>query len=406
MSNQKGTERSNTNNSESDGELSNTEENDFTQNPPQISEISQSNWQDNMDEDDHSDTNLSPNDNGFYEIEELSSEESSQMNHSDAVESVKILYEFPDDSEKCEESQSIPQNQKRRKDAKNVHFQKKMKNDNSNNKRNKSKEKEKPKINGQPSTSENSKNDNGNSDYNDNESNKANNMDNGSSSETFDNNRLIAKPARRLSKGKDSKKPTQIETYDKTNAFKRVIVATSTSEGALADVEDNVDSQSNDDISDDHEKKAQEQIPNKRNANSTKLVEDQKGTRSSSQSVDIDKASASQNQTKTDNTTFRVVSQSNTSSQPAGGKDGEATTSSTTNQLKLRSDVGRRKKRKCFVCNKKLGLTAFTCRCGGLYCSQHRYDKEHDCNFDYKSMGAEEIRKNNPLIVAEKISKL
>merc|ERR1712012_1503986 len=33
---------------------------------------------------------------------------------------------------------------------------------------------------------------------------------------------------------------------------------------------------------------------------------------------------------------------------------------------------------------KKVGLTGFTCRCGGLFCSIHRYSDKHDCNFDYK----------------------
>merc|ERR1719237_837900 len=32
---------------------------------------------------------------------------------------------------------------------------------------------------------------------------------------------------------------------------------------------------------------------------------------------------------------------------------------------------------------KKLGLTGFTCRCGGLFCSIHRYSDKHQCDFDY-----------------------
>ncbi|CAL1266577.1 unnamed protein product [Larinioides sclopetarius] len=182
-------------------------------------------------------------------------------------------------------------------------------------------------------------------------------------------------------------------------------MVSSTSEGALADVEDNADSQSNDDISDENEKSAQEPISSNTNTISDNIAEDRESTSTSTQYVDTNNKSVSLNETKADSGTSRVVSESNTS-QPAGGKDGKASTSSAPNQLKANSDVERLKKRRCFVCNKKLGLTAFTCRCGGLYCPQHRYDKEHDCKFDYKSMGAEEIRKNNPQIVAEKISKL
>ncbi|UYV76459.1 ZFAND6 [Cordylochernes scorpioides] len=63
-------------------------------------------------------------------------------------------------------------------------------------------------------------------------------------------------------------------------------------------------------------------------------------------------------------------------------------------------------KNRCHVCRKKVGLTGFTCRCGGLFCSLHRYSNEHDCTFDYRNLGAEEIRKNNPLVIGEKVRKL
>ena len=48
----------------------------------------------------------------------------------------------------------------------------------------------------------------------------------------------------------------------------------------------------------------------------------------------------------------------------------------------------------------------FTCRCGGLFCSIHRYSDKHECNFDYKELGAEEIRKSNPVVVAKKVQKI
>jgi predicted nucleic acid binding AN1-type Zn finger protein len=35
-------------------------------------------------------------------------------------------------------------------------------------------------------------------------------------------------------------------------------------------------------------------------------------------------------------------------------------------------------------CKKKLGLTAFACRCKGYYCAVHRADDAHGCTFDYK----------------------
>lgn len=69
-------------------------------------------------------------------------------------------------------------------------------------------------------------------------------------------------------------------------------------------------------------------------------------------------------------------------------------------------ESGKKKKNRCFNCKKKVGLTGFTCRCGGLFCSIHRYSDKHECNFDYKEHGAEEIRKSNPVVVAKKVQKI
>lgn len=51
-------------------------------------------------------------------------------------------------------------------------------------------------------------------------------------------------------------------------------------------------------------------------------------------------------------------------------------------------------------------FTGFECRCGGLYCAVHRYSDKHDCPFDYRELGAQEIRRNNPVVVGEKIQKI
>ncbi|KAK7096284.1 AN1-type zinc finger protein 6-like isoform X2 [Littorina saxatilis] len=64
------------------------------------------------------------------------------------------------------------------------------------------------------------------------------------------------------------------------------------------------------------------------------------------------------------------------------------------------------KKNRCHTCRKKVGLTGFECRCGGLYCGIHRYSDKHQCSFDYKEHGMELIRKNNPIIVGTKVQKI
>merc|ERR1719431_2260267 len=67
---------------------------------------------------------------------------------------------------------------------------------------------------------------------------------------------------------------------------------------------------------------------------------------------------------------------------------------------------GKKKKNRCASCKKKLGLTGFTCRCGELFCSIHRYSDKHQCGFDYKALGAEEIQRSNPVVVAQKVAKI
>ncbi|KAG5874661.1 hypothetical protein JTB14_006512 [Gonioctena quinquepunctata] len=66
----------------------------------------------------------------------------------------------------------------------------------------------------------------------------------------------------------------------------------------------------------------------------------------------------------------------------------------------------KKKKNRCHTCRKKVGLTGFQCRCGNLFCAIHRYSDKHDCSFNYREMGAQEIRRNNPVVVGEKIQKI
>lgn len=86
------------------------------------------------------------------------------------------------------------------------------------------------------------------------------------------------------------------------------------------------------------------------------------------------------------------------------GNDLNASTSS--QQDENGPKEGKKKKNRCQSCKKKVGLTGFTCRCGGLFCSIHRYSDKHTCDFDYKELGQEEIRKSNPVIVAKKVQQI
>jgi len=66
----------------------------------------------------------------------------------------------------------------------------------------------------------------------------------------------------------------------------------------------------------------------------------------------------------------------------------------------------RKSKKRCFACNRRVGLTGFKCRCGDLFCAQHRYSDMHDCSFDYKTAGRLAILKANPVVKAPKIDKI
>ncbi|PKA45825.1 Zinc finger A20 and AN1 domain-containing stress-associated protein 6 [Apostasia shenzhenica] len=61
---------------------------------------------------------------------------------------------------------------------------------------------------------------------------------------------------------------------------------------------------------------------------------------------------------------------------------------------------------RCLMCQKKVGITWFKCRCGSTFCSSHRYPETHHCSFDYKSAGREAIAKENPVVKADKIEKI
>ncbi|KAI3510796.1 hypothetical protein L1887_17933 [Cichorium endivia] len=61
---------------------------------------------------------------------------------------------------------------------------------------------------------------------------------------------------------------------------------------------------------------------------------------------------------------------------------------------------------RCSGCRKRVGLTGFRCRCGDLFCADHRYSDRHDCTYDYKTAGREAIARDNPVVKAAKIVRI
>ena len=58
---------------------------------------------------------------------------------------------------------------------------------------------------------------------------------------------------------------------------------------------------------------------------------------------------------------------------------------------------------RCWTCNKKIGLLGFKCRCAYFFCGEHRYSDKHECAFDYKNLGKQELTKANPTISPAKL---
>jgi hypothetical protein len=50
-------------------------------------------------------------------------------------------------------------------------------------------------------------------------------------------------------------------------------------------------------------------------------------------------------------------------------------------------------------------IKLYTCKCGDIYCREHMFG-EHSCSFDYKKCSQEHLKKQMPVVIAEKIIKI
>lgn len=68
----------------------------------------------------------------------------------------------------------------------------------------------------------------------------------------------------------------------------------------------------------------------------------------------------------------------------------------------------KKKKSRCSMCRKKVGLHKFECKCSKelVFCGKHRYPGAHDCQYDHMTVERAKLAKMNPKIVADKISKI
>mmetsp|Transcript_28942 Transcript_28942/g.40352 ORF Transcript_28942/g.40352 Transcript_28942/m.40352 type:complete len:357 (+) Transcript_28942:101-1171(+) len=74
--------------------------------------------------------------------------------------------------------------------------------------------------------------------------------------------------------------------------------------------------------------------------------------------------------------------------------------------VKTCSRIIQKNKKRCFECNKKVGILGFECRCMYVFCDLHRFPDSHKCTFDYKRLHQNKLKKDNKVVVHDKISKL
>ena len=62
---------------------------------------------------------------------------------------------------------------------------------------------------------------------------------------------------------------------------------------------------------------------------------------------------------------------------------------------------------KCMICRRKVPtifLDVYTCKCNNIYCPVHRND--HSCTYNYYKEHQKKLKKENPIIIKEKMIKI
>ena len=60
-------------------------------------------------------------------------------------------------------------------------------------------------------------------------------------------------------------------------------------------------------------------------------------------------------------------------------------------------------KNRCWQCKKKVGFTGVECKCGYVFCGDHRVADSHNCDFDYKTRNKTLLVAAHPTITAAKL---
>ena len=60
---------------------------------------------------------------------------------------------------------------------------------------------------------------------------------------------------------------------------------------------------------------------------------------------------------------------------------------------------------RCTNCKKKI-LIVTECSCTKQFCLECRHPEDHNCEFNHKQKAIEQLVKQNPIVVGQKISKI
>jgi len=82
----------------------------------------------------------------------------------------------------------------------------------------------------------------------------------------------------------------------------------------------------------------------------------------------------------------------------------ESPTSKVEHNVQKPSIEKKHNKHRCLVCNKKLGMMPFPCKCGVVTCIKHKWP-EHQCTYDFRAEARKQLIRENPVVVAEKITR-
>lgn len=78
------------------------------------------------------------------------------------------------------------------------------------------------------------------------------------------------------------------------------------------------------------------------------------------------------------------------------------------NTKKSDSSKTKKKKNRCSVCNTKLGLMVFHCKCSDsvMFCVHHMFPEAHQCTYDHKSDKKNKLSQQLVKVVSDKVVRI